>query len=43
MMLIEVYLPEGSDRAGLQAELSALEGELGVTIRFKPIDDAEVL
>lgn len=43
MMLMEVYAPEGSDVSGLQKELSRLEGELGVTIRLKPVEETEVL
>lgn len=43
MMLIEVYLPDGFDATGLQMELTKLESELGVTIRFKPLEETEVL
>jgi len=43
MMLMEAHVPEGVDVAGLQRELSRLEGELNVTIKLRSLDSPEVL
>lgn len=43
IMLLEVYCPDDADMEGLKRSLASLEGELGVTIRIKPVEETEVL
>lgn len=43
IMLIEVFIPDEADRKKAEEELKALEKELGVTIKIKPVEAFEPL
>lgn len=43
IMLIEAYIPEGTDTVSVEQELKSLGSSLGVTITMKPVEEAEVL
>ncbi|MFQ5464465.1 MAG: glycine cleavage system protein R [Thermodesulfobacteriota bacterium] len=43
IMIMELHAPEAVDVGAIEEELGGLAGELGVTIKIKPIEDYEPL